>query len=46
MKHLALAKTCDLRQLHEERMTLDVTGHYQRAELLTLRVSRGGRLKG
>ena len=40
-----LVATLDLTRVREERMTLDVTGHYQRAELLTLRVSRGGRLR-
>jgi predicted amidohydrolase len=39
-----IVATLDLTRVREERMTLDVTGHYQRAELLTLRVSRGGRL--
>ncbi len=38
-----LVATLDLSRVREERMTLDVTGHYQRAELLTLRVTRGGR---
>lgn len=38
-----LLATLDLARVREERMTLDVTGHYQRAELLTLHVTRGGR---
>jgi predicted amidohydrolase len=33
----------DLHRLREERMTLDVTGHYSRPELLELRVTRLGR---
>ena len=33
----------DLRTLREERMTLDVAGHYSRPELLSLRVTRGAR---
>ena len=38
-----LVATLDLARVREERMTLDVTGHYQRAELLSLRVTRGRR---
>jgi len=33
----------DLGLVREERMTLDVTGHYSRPELLELRVTRTGR---
>ena len=33
----------DLHRVREERMTLDVTGHYSRPELLELRVLRPGR---
>ena len=33
----------DLGRVREERMTLDVTGHYSRPELLELRVTRTGR---
>lgn len=33
----------DLRQLSEERMTLDVTGHYHRPELFDFEVRRSGR---
>ncbi|HET9986259.1 MAG TPA: carbon-nitrogen hydrolase family protein [Longimicrobiales bacterium] len=33
----------DLRRVREERMTLDVTGHYHRPDLLRFHVERGGR---
>lgn len=42
---VVLVASLDLARVREERMSLDVTGHYQRAELLALRVSRGGRLR-
>jgi nitrilase len=33
----------DLRRLHEERMTLDVTGHYHRPEMFDFKPLRSGR---
>jgi predicted amidohydrolase len=33
----------DLRRLSEERMTLDVTGHYHRPELFDFKALRSGR---
>ena len=39
-----LVATLDLSRVREERMTLDVTGHYQRAELLSMQVKRNSRL--
>ena len=39
-----LVATLDLARVREERMTLDVTGHYHRPELLALRVTRAGRV--
>lgn len=38
-----LVADLDLHCVREERMTLDVTGHYSRPELLELRVTRTGR---
>ena len=38
-----LVADLDLHRVREERMTLDVTGHYSRPELLDLRVTRSGR---
>jgi predicted amidohydrolase len=38
-----LVATLDLARVREESMTLDVTGHYHRPELLSLQVQRGGR---
>jgi nitrilase len=38
-----LVATLDLARVREESMTLDVTGHYHRPELLALQVLRGGR---
>ena len=38
-----LVATLDLDRVREERMTLDVSGHYNRPELLALHVQRGGR---
>ena len=38
-----LVADLDLHRVREERMTLDVTGHYSRPELLELRVTRTGR---
>ena len=38
-----LVATLDLSRVREESMTLDVTGHYSRPELLALRVTRAGR---
>jgi predicted amidohydrolase len=38
-----LVADLDLGRVREERMTLDVTGHYSRPELLELRVTRTGR---
>lgn len=38
-----LVATLDLARVREERMTLDVTGHYHRPELLALHVTRSGR---
>ena len=38
-----LVADLDLDRVREERMTLDVTGHYHRPELLELRVTRPGR---
>lgn len=40
--HLLLAEL-DLRRLSEERMTLDVTGHYHRPELFEFKALRSGR---
>jgi predicted amidohydrolase len=39
-----LIATLDLARVREESMTLDVTGHYHRPELLALQVQRGGRI--
>jgi len=36
----------DLARLHEERMSLDVTGHYARPDVLRLDVTRGIRRRG
>jgi nitrilase len=41
-----LVAELDLRRAREESMTLDVTGHYHRAELFTFDVRRGGRNAG
>ncbi len=38
-----LVADLDLHRVREERMTLDVTGHYSRPELLALHVTRTGR---
>ncbi len=38
-----LVADLDLRRVREERMTLDVTGHYHRPDLLALEVRRGSR---
>ena len=38
-----LVATLDLTRVREESMTLDVTGHYHRPELLALEVQRAGR---
>lgn len=38
-----LVAELDLRRAREESMTLDVTGHYHRAELFTFHTHRGGR---
>jgi len=38
-----LIATLDLARVREESMTLDVTGHYSRPELLSLHVTRTGR---
>ena len=38
-----LVATLDLTRVREESMTLDVTGHYHRPELLALAVTRAGR---
>ena len=38
-----LVADLDLARVREERMSLDVTGHYHRPELLALHVTRGGR---
>jgi len=38
-----LVADLDLGRVREERMTLDVTGHYHRPDLLELRVTRTGR---
>ena len=38
-----LVATLDLARVREESMTLDVTGHYHRPELLALQVRRAGR---
>lgn len=42
-KEAVLVATLDLARVREESMTLDVTGHYSRPELLALSVTRGGR---
>jgi nitrilase len=41
--HAILITDLDLDRVREERMTLDVSGHYSRPELLELRVTRSGR---
>ena len=41
--HAILVTDLELDRVREERMTLDVTGHYSRPELLGLRVTRTGR---
>ena len=38
-----LVATLDLARVREEAMTLDVTGHYHRPELLALQIQRAGR---
>ena len=38
-----LVATLDLSRVREESMTLDVTGHYSRPELLSLNITRTGR---
>lgn len=38
-----LIATLDLARVREESMTLDVTGHYSRPELLSLHITRSGR---
>jgi predicted amidohydrolase len=38
-----LVATLDLSRVREESMTLDVSGHYSRPELLALHVTRAGR---
>jgi predicted amidohydrolase len=38
-----LVATLDLARVREESMTLDVTGHYSRPELLSLNITRTGR---
>ncbi|MEO7455916.1 MAG: carbon-nitrogen hydrolase family protein [Gemmatimonadaceae bacterium] len=40
---VTLVATLDLARVREESMTLDVSGHYHRPELLTLAVTRGSR---
>ena len=43
-QEVVLVATLDLARVREESMTLDVTGHYHRAELLALQVRRAGRV--
>ena len=43
LEEAILAATLDLSRVREERMTLDVSGHYHRPELLSLTVTRSGR---